>query len=66
MATVIVEREKIAQSRPRNTGPRFPALAVVCNGLLSIAKQEWRVVSPTMRNALVRKAKMLAGTSAAL
>ena len=31
---MIVESEKTAQSTPRNTGPRFPWLAVVCNGLL--------------------------------
>ena len=59
---MIVESEKSAQSMPRNTGPRFPALAVVCNGLLSIAKQNGRVASTTVGGKpLVRKAKVLAG-----
>lgn len=58
---MIVESEKSAQSMPRNTGPRFPPLAVVCNGLLSIAKQKGRVASTTVGQPLVRKAKVLAG-----
>ena len=34
---MVVESENAAQSKPWNTGPRLPLLAVVCNGLLFIA-----------------------------
>lgn len=36
---MIVESENDAQSKPWNTGPRFPLLAGVCNGLLFIANR---------------------------
>lgn len=62
----MVDREKTVQSTPRNTGPRFPPLAVVCNGLLSIAKPEWRRASTVEQVALVRKAVVLAGAHGVL
>lgn len=63
---MIVDSEKTAQSMPTNTGPRFPPLAVVCNGLLSIAKREWRAASIAVETALVRKGDLLAGASGVL
>lgn len=48
---MIVESEKIAQSTPRNIGPRFLPLAVVCNGLLSMAKREAGAESTTVGSA---------------
>ncbi len=50
--TMIVEREKTAQSTPRNTGPRFLLLAVVCNGLLSIARWKRGTASTGLGTAL--------------
>ena len=50
--TMIVEREKTAQSTPRNTGPTFLLLAVVCSGLLSIAKWKRGTASTGLGTAL--------------
>lgn len=49
---------------PRNTGPRFPPLAVVCNGSLSIAKQEWGAALTIVKTAFLRE--VLAGAPGVL
>ena len=51
----MVDSEKTAQSTPRNAGPRFLPLAVVCNGLLSIAQRRWRTALIVEAIALDRK-----------
>ena len=52
---MMVDSEKMAQSTPRNTGPRFLPLAVACNGLLSIAQRRWREALIVEEIALERK-----------
>lgn len=51
---------------PKNTGPRFPPLAVVCNGLLSIAEQEWRAALTIAETAFLWKVEVLAGAPGVL
>ena len=55
---MMVDSEKTAQSMPRNAGPRFLLLAVVCNGLLSIAQQRWRAAAMVEAIALERKTEV--------
>lgn len=56
-----VESENTAQSMAMDTGPRFPQLAVVCNGLLSIRRREGRAASIAVEIELVKKGEVLAG-----
>ena len=56
----MVDNEKTAQSMPRNAGPRFLSLTVVCNGLLSIAQRRWRAALMAEEFALQRRTEILA------
>ena len=55
----MVDSEKTAQSTPMNAGPRLLPLAVVCNGLLSIAQQRRRAALMAEEIALERKTDIL-------
>lgn len=54
--TMIVESEKTAQSTPRNTRPRFPPLAVVCNGFVVHCEAGFRAAS-ILKTASARKGR---------
>ena len=62
----MVDSEKMAQSMPKNAGPRFLPLTEVCNGLLCIAQRRWRAALVVKEIALERKTEVLASAPVVL